>query len=350
MARTKLLTPNFNLSKRGDGYYQIRYRENDATKTVSTGTKDPKEAEVFRARLATEYQKPKIGPDPSMDDVFDAYIKHRKPLIASPETLDYVFAAPKRIIGHIKAESFTQSNVAEYVKLRMKDPAGGRFAKTQDRVSDATINKELRMVRAALNWSFAEKLIQSEIKFRIELTNGKVRDKWITKEEANRLMDASSPHMALFILLALSTAKRREAILSLTWDQVDLSRPGHEIIHFGEDVGNKKRGSTPISGNKRLINALIKAKETATTDFVIEWRGKRMLDVKTALAASSRRAGLERVSSHVLKHSAVTWMVQAGVSFERISKFTNTSKEIIQRVYGHHSPEFVADATEALAF
>ncbi|PWC56658.1 hypothetical protein TSO221_01490 [Azospirillum sp. TSO22-1] len=206
------------------------------------------------------------------------------------------------------------------------------------------------MIRAAFNWAHAERLTERKPEFRIELSSGKVRDEWITKEQANALVRESPSHLALFILLALSTAKRREAILDLKWDDVDLSRPGHEVLHFGEDVGNKKRGSTPIAGNKRLIAALNAAKEKAETDYVIEWRGERVEDVKTALSGAAKRAGIPHLSSHVLKHTAVTWMVQAGVPFERIAKFTNTSKEVIERVYGHHSPSFVQEAIAAVAF
>lgn len=360
MARTKLEMPIFRLNKAKDGYYHVRYEENGQTKRRSTGTKDAREAEKFRVNFAANYSKPALSRTPTIGEVCDAYMKYRKPLIASPETLDYVFAAPKRIIGDLLTDSFTQTQVAEYVKRRTQEKAQGRYAGRHagKTVSEATVNKELRMVRAALNWASAEGVISRKPEFRIELSVGDVRDVWITKEQANALMEEASPHLALFILIALSTAKRREAILSLTWNRVDLSRPGHEFIDFGDDVGNKKRGVTPVAGNTRLIEALKRTRarvEKRTKGdigerYVIEWRGKRVADVKTALAATARRAKVPHVSSHMLKHSAITWMVQAGVSYERIAKFANTSKEIVERVYGHHSPSFVAEAIAAVAF
>ncbi|KAA0675717.1 site-specific integrase [Roseomonas genomospecies 6] len=352
MARTKLEVPIFRLNRAKDGYYHIRYEENGQTKRKSTGTKDPKEAERVRAQFAADYVKPKLRPSPTIGEVCSAYIKHRTPLVAAPETLPYVFAAPIRLLGDLKAESFTQTQVADYVTRRGKEKAQSRFAGRYNgaTVSEATISKELRMLRAAMNWAFSEDMLERKPEFRIELSAGKVRDDWITKEEANALMREASPHLALFILIALSTAKRREAILDLRWDNIDLSRPGHESIDFGDDVGNKKRGVTPIAGNTRLIAALKDAKERAVTEYVIEWRGARVSDVKRALSAAVRRAGIPHVSSHVLKHTAITWMVQAGVSFERIAKFANTSKEMVERVYGHHSPSFVSEAIAAVAF
>lgn len=358
MARPKLLTPNFILKRRKDGYYDIRYQENGKTKQASTGTKSIQEAEIFRAQFASQYAKPDLSPSPTISEVIDAYIEHRTPLVASPETLVYVFAAPKRYIGNLKAEEFGQTDVAAYIKKRSQDKTQGRYAGRQkaDNVSEATINKELRMLRAAFNWAYNDKLIARQPNFRIELTNGRVRDEWITKEEANRLVEAAADHIALYVLIALSTAKRRGAILDLTWDRVHLDRPGHEFIDFGEDVGNKRRGTVPIAGNKRLIEALRYARRQTESNYVIEAQKSRtgpkgkLSDVKTGLKAACKRARIRQISTHVLKHTAITWMVQAGVSFERIAKFSNTSVEIIERVYGHHSPSFVQEATDAVVF
>jgi integrase len=351
MVRPKLLTPNFNLYRRTDGYYDIRYQENGKTLQKSTGTRDPHEAERVRARFASDYRSPKRFPNPTIGELIDSYIVHRSKDVASPETFPYVFAAPKRLSGALKAETFAQSKVSQYVAARRKEKAQARYARRYkgSTVSDATVNKELRMVRAALNWAYSENLLERRPVFRIELTSGKVRDVWITKEEANRLVKAAPPHLALFILIALGTAKRRGAILSLKWENVHLTRPGHEFIDFGDDVGNKRRGTTPIAGNAKLLAALRNAKLQAVTPYVIEWHGSPIRDVKTALAWTCKRAQLPPISSHTLKHTAVTWMVQADVSFERIAKFTGTSKEIIQRVYGHHSPEFVNEAIAAVA-
>jgi integrase len=266
--------------------------------------------------------------------------------------MTYAYAPLKRVLGPLYADSITQTTVDNYARTRLSEPVARKGGRYSDRpVGEATVNKELRMLRAALNWAGSERLIGHTPTFRIELSAGDSRDVWITKESANRLIAAASPHIALFILIALSTAKRREAILSLTWNRVSLHMQGYETIDFGDDVGNKRRGKTPISGMTRLIAALKAAKAVAQTDYVIEFRGKPVgTGIKTALAAACRRAGIEHISAHVLKHTAVTWMIQGGMTFEEVSKFTNTSKDIIQRVYGHHSPEFVAGAARALAF
>lgn len=43
-------------------------------------------------------------------------------------------------------------------------------------------------------------------------------------------------------------------------------------------------------------------------------------------------------------------MVQAGTPITKIAGFTQTSSAMIERVYGHHAPEALERAKQALAF
>jgi integrase len=352
MARTKLQTPNFNLLKRGDGYYEIRYTENGVQKRKATGTKEPVAAETARARFVAEYRRPHISAArPTVSEVCDAYMATRERKVACPKTLPYSFNPIKRHLGFMFADAITQTVIDDYIEDRQEDVPDRKGGRWKDQpVGEATISKELRMFRAALNWAAAERKIERLPSFKIELSTGNTRVRWITKDDANKLVAEAPPYLALFILIALSTAKRREAILSLKWDKVNLSMQGFESIDFGDDVGNKRRGSASIAKNSRLINALKEAKAKAKTEFVIEYRGSRVADIKKSLKAACERAGIEPISAHVLKHSSVTWMVMSGTSFERIAFATNTSKEIIERVYGHFSPSFIEEVTAAVSF
>jgi integrase len=237
---------------RADGHYEIRYTEAGARKKQSTGTKDPKAAKTFRANFVKTFNAPKLSKRPTITELADAYIAYRTPLIASPGTLAYNYAPLKRHIGLLYADTVTQSVVDGYGTTRAAERlvrAGGRYGDKP--VGEATISKELRMLRASLNWASSEKLIEGKPTFRIELSAGDPRTDWITKEEAVQLMGACAPHLALFLRIALSTAKRREAILSLKWDNLALHLKGHKKIDFGGDVGNKRRGVTPIVGNTK---------------------------------------------------------------------------------------------------
>ena len=94
---------------------------------------------------------------------------------------------------------------------------------------------------------------------------------------------------------------------------------------------------------------LLRAAQAATTPTVIEHRGRPIASIKQGFRAAARRAKLPHVTPHVLRHTAATWMVQRSVPFEMVAKFLGNSKEMVERVYGHHSPEWLRLAANALS-
>ena len=82
---------------------------------------------------------------------------------------------------------------------------------------------------------------------------------------------------------------------------------------------------------------------------MIEYRGQAVGSIKQGFRAAVRRAKLSNVTPNVLRHTAATWMVQRGVPFEMVAKFLGNSKEMVERVYGHHSPEWLRLAANALS-
>ena len=48
------------------------------------------------------------------------------------------------------------------------------------------------------------------------------RDRWLTREEADRLIAACAPHLAAIVRFALATGCRAREITGLEWNRVDL--------------------------------------------------------------------------------------------------------------------------------
>lgn len=57
---------------------------------------------------------------------------------------------------------------------------------------------------------------------------------------------------------------------------------------------------------------------------------------------------LSDVTSHTLKHTAITWTLQGGASIWDVAGYFGTSVDNIERVYGHHSPDHQKSAIEAI--
>jgi len=53
------------------------------------------------------------------------------------------------------------------------------------------------------------------------------------------------------------------------------------------------------------------------------------------------------VMPHTLRHTCTTWLLQAGVPVWEVAGFVGMSEETVQRVYGHHAPEFQEKAANS---
>jgi integrase len=148
-------------------------------------------------------------------------------------------------------------------------------------------------------------------------------------------------------LIGIYTGRRKEAIRSLRWPQVDLEAGTIDFEIAGRKKTNKRRGRVRIPG--RLMPHLIRARRRGTDlGYVVHRNGKRLGDIKEGFAAACERAGMEGVSPHVLKHTAITWTMQNGVDPWQAAGFIATSVETLLRVYGHHHPDFMQEAAEAV--
>jgi len=170
------------------------------------------------------------------------------------------------------------------------------------------------------------------------------RDLWLTREQVGVLIEkAKSPHIQLFIKIAVSTAARSGAILDLTWPQVDFER---RIIDFGRGYGNKRRAIVPM--NEDVYAALCTAQEVALTNNVIEYVGKPVKSIKKGFRQLCIDCNV-KASPHVLRHTAATWLVMDGVPLAEVARLLGDSERTVETVYGKHAPDYLRRAVNTLS-
>jgi integrase len=275
----------------------------------------------------------------------DGYLADRKDKVHS-RSIEYDCAVLKVGFGDLPVDLLADEQVRAYVTARRAAGAGGapaKHRKKQRALSNGTLIRELGTLRSALAWGVRKKWIAAAPY--VERPDAPApRDRWLTREEADQLLAATRAlHVRLFVALALYTAARTGALLSLTWAQVDLK---HNLIALGRGRGKKRRATVPII--PELKTELETAAEAATSDHVIEHGGVAVASIKTGFRNAVGRAGLKGVTPHVLRHTAATWMVQSGVPLPMVAAYLGNSVEMVERVYGHHSPEWLRRAADAL--
>jgi integrase len=84
----------------------------------------------------------------------------------------------------------------------------------------------------------------------------------------------------------------------------------------------------------------------------VEFNGKPIVSVKTAFSRAVRLACLSseggKIVPHTLRHTAATWLMQSGLPMWQAAGYLGMSTEILDRVYGHHSPDHLKGAARAI--
>lgn len=293
-----------------------------------------KDAEREARDLILKQTAPKIGV--TVAQIWEAYTAERE----GRRQADKMRQVGKNILptfGHLAVDQISADDCRKYIAARAKI---GR--------KPGTIRTELNSLKIALSWAHRTKLIPARPS--IEMPSASPpRDRYLTREEARKLLDAAiDPHIRLAMLLMLTTAGRIGAVLELTWRRVDMER---RVIRLAtEDIGPRKgRATVPI--NDTLHAALIEAKRAARSDFVVEYAGRRLGSIKTGFNAAVTRAGIAHCSPHDLRRTAGRFMVEAGVPIEEVAQYLgHTNPEITRSTYARFSPAYLRKASNALEF
>jgi integrase len=162
-------------------------------------------------------------------------------------------------------------------------------------------------------------------------------------------------HIARFILIGLYTGTRAGAIATASPVQavgnsyVDLKRGIFYRLAEGK-IPTKKR-QTPVPLPPRLLAHMRRwwGRKLIKRHFV-EFNGEAVASVKTGFRRAARLAGVSgRVTPHTLRHTAATWLMQSGTDRWQAAGYLGMSVEMLERVYGHHHPEYLQAAVAAIA-
>lgn len=324
--------PKYRLGRLRGGYAAVSYDAAGKRHRHSLGTDNKVAAQALVDKLNADEER---APGQTVQTLWDAYRKEKEGRRIA-ESMITTWKALKGTFGEREAESIGDETCREYIVLRTK---AGR--------QPGTVWTELNHLRICLSWAVKRGRI-ARAPFIGLPSKPLPRERWLTREEVGRLKNnATGPHIRLFIVLAIATGGRKEALLTLKWDQIDFVRG---IIHLDDQKApHKRKGRASVPMNQTIRAALHEARKAALSDHVIEWNGQPVKSVKRSLAKTAEKAGLEDVTAHVFRHSAARWQAEAGIPMAKIAQYLGHSDDrITQRVYGRYAPSHMQDAADVL--
>lgn len=168
------------------------------------------------------------------------------------------------------------------------------------------------------------------------------RNRILSRDEDAALINAcEADHVRLFVILALSTAVGRGAILELTWDRVYFD---HNQVALATGEGGRRKGRATVPMTATLRAALSSPYAIRTCNHVIEYGSEPVRSIKTGFNAARRRANLTDVTFHDLRHTCAVRMAEVGSTMARIAQVLGHSdSRLTERVYARSAPDHLVD-------
>lgn len=331
---------------------------------VSTGTSCREDAETALAFYIERKHRPS-GPVAldgiSISTVLTIYAEEHAQFVADPARIGYAIDALDTFWGEHPASYVTGATCRRYGKTR--------FKKNGEKIQPGTLRRELNVLQAAFNHCHKEGYLLSAPQVSLP-AKADDEKRWLTREEAYwllrgaRALSKKGRHLQHFILHGLYTGSRKATILATRINLASTS--GGHVDTVNGILYRKPMGK--VETKKRQSNARIPPRYLAQLRrmdangrmFVVQdYQGNRVGDIRKAfdhakeLAEQLAKAqhvelDLSEVVPHTLKHTAITWALQNGASIWDAAGYFSTSVETIQKVYGHHSPDFQNSAVEAM--
>lgn len=223
-----------------------------------------------------------------------------------------------RLLGaRTKIDSLTPEKIRDYRKKRKKEFLASRPGRNP---SDTTINREVSAFKTMLNRGVANGIIDSNpIRFVPLLKENNVRERILNSDEFERLYDSADEHLKPVIMMAYFHPMRREEILKLTWDEVDLSGSVGMIRLSSERTKGKKQGrAIPLHPKMREILEQLRKKNCGERVFLRY--GKPFNECKNSFEKAKSKAQIKDFRFHDFRHCAISNLRKAGNDYTTIMK------------------------------
>lgn len=212
-------------------------------------------------------------------------------------------------------------------------------------VTNATVNRSLALVRSILRRAEREWLWLDKAPIVKLLPGPKQRIRWLTKEEAEKLLAELPMHLADMARFSLATGLRESNVTGLEWSQVDLERRCAWI--HPDQAKARKAIAIPLNAEAILVLRKQLGKHLVR---VFTYQGQSIKATSTrAWRLALERVGVSNFRWHDLRHTWATWHVQSGTPLHVLQELGGWSSYEMVRRYAHLSADHLAHYADRLS-
>ena len=311
--------------KRGRNWY-LRGTIRGIRVYETTGTSDAASAEEIRIKREGEILHRSIHGERGGHTFAEAALMYlEKPGGVSDKEATYVFPMVDHF-GKLSLDRLDQAAIDRYVA----DRHPGAASSTVQRVTLTPLTSILNHAHG-LGWCDRPKFR------RPKQPPGRVR--WITTDEADRLIAAAPPHLKTLLTFLLYTGARLSEALYLDWRNADLERRTVTFL----DTKNGETRTVPLHDRPLAALANLEHRDGAVfhTNKGVPYQRRRDGggQIKTAFSGTCKRAGITDFHPHDCRHTFASWLAMAGTPLRTIADLLGHKSLTMVMRYAHLSED-----------
>jgi len=200
-------------------------------------------------------------------------------------------------------------------------------------VSGATVNRELALLKHMFNLAIDWDLYMGsnplrKVKYFQEISTG---FRVLKPDEETRLLRNATPAIQDIVLYALNTGSRIGEIFSLQWQHVDLDQG---MINSFSHKTQKVR-IVPINSEVRRILEFWQLGKKNEYVFYNQKTGGPFVDLDAGLELACKKAKIEGVTWHTLRHTFASRLLERGVDIITVKELLGHSTVTVTMRYTH---------------
>lgn len=322
-----------------NGFYYVIWQESGRQRKRSLKTKEERIAKklfnVFKRDIVLKKVAPIGGKlKITLSQFRDEYLNHVYATNKAHSTYEGYQTALNKAIdcwGDIPLGHITTRHIDKFV---------GDMSKAG--LADATINKNRRHLRGALNKAHEWEYLQNRTKFSREIKEEE-SIRYLTKKELSAVLNQiDDDEFADVVLLSAYTGLRSGEILRLTVNDIDNPEG---FLRISPKQKNKKESWIPINDAAKEILVRCVARGY---DNLVRFKTRQTISKKFKKAV--RAAGLEAPRFHDLRHTFGSHLAMEDVGEKTIQELMRHKSMASTMVYTHVSPKHLAAASAKINY
>lgn len=219
-------------------------------------------------------------------------------------------------------------------------------------VKNATINRELTIIRSAVN--FYNKHHDTQIKNPLngfKLFEADFMPRYLTVKECQTLLIYAKDYngndqLYHFINLLLNTGCRRGELLKLTWDNVHIDNGYLTVLNSLSK--NRKTIHKPLNDSAISSLKYLKINNPSEWVFYNDKTGQRRVTFQAGFKKVLDKSNLGQLRIHDLRHTFASLLVQQGTPIYHVMQLLGHSDIKTTQKYAHLSPNNLAFVVKSL--